>query len=212
MRNSRITVVTPWVEHLELADDYFEAVLPELEDYDRNVIIDNGSNPPLAFGTVRPKRNLGFCRGSNLGLELATTDAVLFLNNDISYLRRGWLREIRKQLEPDVLVGPLRTDRHADVDGQQMPYLDGWCLAGMRRDLVRLGGFDERLDEPGYYSDNLLCLEARAAGMRLRGIQVGLHHKLNATAGPAWGERVRAASAANHARYLARARELLIAA
>ena len=62
------------------------------------------------------------------------------------------------------LAGPLRFGRHADVDGEQFPYIDGWCLAGMREDLLRLGGFDEGLDEPAYYSDNLLCLEARAAG------------------------------------------------
>jgi GT2 family glycosyltransferase len=143
---------------------------------------------------------------------MAQADAVLFLNNDIRHLRRGWLEEIREALEPGVLVGHLRHERHADVDGRSYPYLDGWCLAGTREDLLELGGFDETLAEPGYYSDNLLCLEARAAGMRLRGLRVGLQHLENVTAGPAWDERVRAATAANRARYEARVRELLVSA
>jgi GT2 family glycosyltransferase len=207
-----ITVVTPWLRHPELADDYVEAMTTEPREGDDVIIVDNGDAPELPFRYARPTRNLGFVRASNLGLLLAKTDAVLFLNNDIALKRVGWLQEIREALEPDVLVGPLRNDPHAWVDGQPMPYLDGWCLAGMTGDLVSLGGFDETLAEPAYYSDNLLCLEARAAGMTLRDIRPGLTHKLNVTAGRASTRAVRAASAANRVRYIARARELLVAA
>lgn len=208
-----LTVVTPWLNHVDLADDYFEAVLPELEDGDKAVIVDNASDPPLLFGTLTPGQNLGFARGSNLGLRAADTDAVLFLNNDIALGRRGWLEEIRQALAPGVIVGPLRFDAHADVDGDKLPYIDGWCLAGMRSDLLELGGFDETLEEPAYYSDNILCLEARAAGMTLREVRVGLHHLENVTAkGLAADNRVREVSAANRLRYLTRARELLVSA
>lgn len=208
-----ISVVSPWLNHLELAEDYFAAVLPELAEGDVVLVVDNGSDPPLPFGTLTPGENLGFVGGSNLGLEAADTDAVLFLNNDIALERPGgWLAEIKASLEPGVLVGCLRSDAHADCDGHRLPYLDGWCLAGMRDDLLALGGFDEGLLEPAYYSDNLLCLEARAAGMTLREVRPGIRHKLNATAGPARDPRVREATAANRDRYLARARELLVAA
>lgn len=206
-----IAIVTPWRDHLGLADDYFEAVLPEMEPGDENVIVDNASEPPLPFGTIRSERNAGFAGGSNLGLDLASADAVLFLNNDIVVRERGWLAVIRAALEPGVLVGQLRRERHAAVEGQEMPYLDGWCLAGMREELVELGGFDAELVEPAYYSDNLLCLEARAAGYLLRGVQVGLRHKENITAGPWHDQKVKAATNANRARYLRRARELLVA-
>ena len=118
--------------------------------------------------------NLGFAEGSNAGLRRARGEAVLFLNNDIRLGRRGWLEEIRQAVEPGVLVGPLRGDFHSQVDGHPMPYIDGWCLAGMTDDLLALGGFDADLEEPAYYSDNLLCLEARAAGMTLRDLRVGL--------------------------------------
>jgi len=205
-----LTIVTPWLNHLELADDYFEAVLPELEDGDKVLIVDNASDPPLLFGTLTPGQNLGFARGSNLGLHAADTDAVLFLNNDVALGRRGWLSKVRDGLAPGVLVGRLRNDAHAALDGLRVPYLDGWCLGGMRSDLLSLGGFDETLEEPAYYSDNLLCLEARAAGMTLREVTVGLHHKESATSRPALNPDVRRVTLANQARYLARARELLV--
>lgn len=207
-----ISIVTPWYDHLELCDDYFEAVLPELEDADENIIVDNGSDPPLAFAKYRPFENLGFCGGCNIGLDMSDRDAVVFLNNDIALKRRGWLNEIREALERDVLVGNLRFDRHSSVDEQAFPYIDGWCLAGMRDDLLALGGFDTKLQEPAYYSDNMLCLEARAMGMTLRDVSVGLVHKLNATAGSAHDERVRAATEVNRSRYEARVRELLAVA
>lgn len=209
-----ISIVTCWLAHPELAADYVEAVEDELEADDEVIVMDNGDCPrlPLQFRVIAPGENLGFAVGSNAGLRRARGEATLFLNNDVRLGRRGWLDGIRAALEPGVLVGPLRNDMHAAVDGQPMPYLDGWCLAGMTEDLLALGGFDEELTEPAYYSDNLLCLQARAAGMTLRDMRVGLVHKLNVTAGPAVAPNVQAASAANRARYIACVREHLVAA
>lgn len=209
-----ISIVTPWYEHHDLLPDYEAAVVPELLGLDEVIIVDNGGAPKMPFRLFSrslPEKNLGYAKGSNLGLRHARADAVLFLNNDVALARSGWLDEIRQALEPGVLCGPLRSGIHADVDGTPMPYIDGWCLAGMRDDLLALGGFDEELQEPAYYSDNLLCLEARAAGMTLRDIRPGLIHKENVTAGPPSAPDVQAASAANRERYLARARELLVA-
>lgn len=207
-----ITVVTCWLAHHELAEDYVEAVAPELRPGDDVIIVDNGGAPDLPFRKLRPTHNLGFAAGSNLGLEHATTDAIVFLNNDVALGRRGWLQVFRDALEPGVLVGKLRTDRHAWVDGMPMPYLDGWALGGMREDLLMLGGFDETLEEPAYFSDNLICLEARASGLTLREVTVGLHHKESATSRPSVNPEVRRVTLANQVRYQARARELLTTA
>ena len=205
----RIAVVTPWLNHLELADAYLEAVLPEAKVGDELLVVDNASDPPLDFAALRSESNLGFVGGCNLGLHGAHTDAVLFLNNDVELVRRGWFEEIRQALEPGVLVGPLRDDYHASVDGRSLPYIDGWCLAGMRDDLLALGGFDSDLEEPAYYSDNLLCLEARASGMTLRDLKPGLRHLENVTAGHSSTPSVMQASQWNRERYVARVRELL---
>ena len=208
LHSPSISIVTPWQDHLELEGDYFEAVGVR-RGMDEVIVVDNNSAPPLPFGTIQVGTNLGFARGSNLGLQAASRDVVLFLNNDVRMLRSHWLEEIREAVADGVLAGPLRFDNHARVDEHSLPYVDGWCLAGMREDLLELGGFDEDLAEPAYYSDNLLCLEARAHGMTLRDVRVGLQHLENVTAGSQFEPAVQAAATANRARYEARVRELL---
>jgi GT2 family glycosyltransferase len=203
-----IAVVTPWLNHTELWPSY-RMVVAECRADDEVIVVDNGSDPPLDFATLRVDVNLGFCGGSNAGLRAATTDAVLFLNNDVMRPTSGeWLNRIRDAVEPGVLVGPvLRGDAHTRVNGWTVPYLDGWCLAGMREDLLDLGGFNERLTEPAYYSDNLLCLEARAAGMELLEVPIGLRHLENITAA-ANPDLAREAGYANREIYQRRARQL----
>lgn len=208
-----ISIVTPWLDHLELVADYFAAVEPVLHDGDELIVVDNASDPPLDFATIRLSKNRGFAGGSNFGMWSAYAslcDAVLFLNNDIRATRADWLTPIREALEPGVLVGArLRYDFHGDVDGQAYPYLDGWCLAGMLDDLLALGGFDEDLQEPAYFSDNLLCLRARAAGMRLRAVPTGLVHKENMTVAAGPREAIDSAFNVNRERFVERVRELV---
>ncbi len=208
-----IAIVTPWHNHTELWPAY-KAVIAERKRGDEVWIIDNGSKPPLDFSTMHLNDNRGFCGGSNAGLEAANTDAVVFLNNDVELVNQGWLDTLRSALEPGVLVGArMRQDLHAAVGGMLVPYLDGWCLAGMRQDLLDLGGFDETLTEPAYYSDNLLCLEARAAGMELVEIPVGLRHLEGTTSDPGSNiGDVGLAARKNRARYVDRASELLVPA
>lgn len=177
-----IAVVTAWRNHLELADDYFAAV--EAAQPDQIVIVDDGSDPPLTFACLRVEPS-GFCSANNAGLELVETDAVVFLNNDVKAIRPGWLDEIRAEIEPGIVLGPLRFDEHGNVDGQPYPYVDGWCLAMTTADARKLGGWDVAYDKvgPAYYSDNAFSLQARLAGMRLRELRPGLHHKGGQTGG-----------------------------
>jgi len=145
-------------------------------------------------------------RGLMSGME-ATSDVVVFLNNDIEATQQGWLETIVDSVEPMVLVGArIRSDPHTIVDSVVYPYIDGYCLAGTRDDLLELGGFDETLEEPAYYSDNLLCLEARARGFTLREAKVGLIHLVGGTANNS--PDVNGATRANHQRYQRRVRAL----
>ncbi len=203
-----VAIVTPWFEHRDLYRDYKAAV--DAADPDELWIVDNGSEPPLDFATLRLYDNKGFCGGCNAGLHMADTDAVVFLNNDIELVEADWFEVLTDALEPGVLAGArIRSDPHTLVDGQVVPYLDGWCLAGMRDELLEIGGWDDTLAEPAYFSDNLLCLEARAHGLRLREVPVGLRHKQSVTTRKTSVEKGVAATNANQARYLARARELM---
>jgi O-antigen biosynthesis protein len=200
-----VAVVTPWHNHPELQDEYDRAIGfgPRPDEL---IVVDNGSTPPLEFAAIRNQENLGFCRACNQGLDAAVSTIVVFLNNDVTVTEVGWLDELCDAVEPGVLAGArLRTDPHATVDGVVYPYLDGWCLAGRRDDLQDLGGFDTSLDEPAYYSDNLLCLEARARGFALREARVGLIHITGATGSP----DTDAATRANQQRYQRRVRALV---
>src|SRR5574337_65474 len=142
-----ISVVTPWRNHPELAED-FRIATSVLRTQDALIVVDNGSDPPIESAR-RLEENMGFSGASNRGLFAAKSEAVLFLNNDVWATDREWLEKIRNDLEPGVLVGAkLRFDPHGNVNGESLPYLDGWCLAGMRSDLIDLGGFDESYQEP----------------------------------------------------------------
>ena len=125
---------------------------------DELIVVDNASDPPLDFAAVRLDRNAGFSGGSNAGLAHATADIVAFVNNDVALGQAGLAENVVRESRTRTCSSApmLRTDAHAWVDGIEVPYLDGWCLAGMRDDLLELGGFDETLTEPAYYSDNLL--------------------------------------------------------
>jgi glycosyltransferase involved in cell wall biosynthesis len=203
-----ISIVTPWLNHLELADGYKQAI-SRRSPRDELIVVDDGSDPPIPFATLRNEDSLGFGSTCNCGLYAAKSDIVLFLNNDVLARDPYWLEPIREAVEPGVLIGAqLRDDPHGSVDGTPMPYLDGWCLAGMRDDLLEIGGFDEDFQPPAYFEDNDLCLRARMAGMTLREVRVPLHHIRNATMKPD-DPRVRAATLANRERFMARAREAL---
>lgn len=208
-----ISVVTPWLEHRELYNDWRDAVAAA----DQAVVVDDGSHPPLTFATLRLEQQSGFCAASNAGLAAATHDKVVFLNNDVATDDPGWLPRLAGQIEPGVLVGArLRTEAHAHVPGIRDPlsYLDGWCLGGMRADFELLGGWATVYTEPAYYSDNDLCLRARCLGMRLRECLVPLHHKLSVTTRPeAAATRVdphlQAVMSANYQLYAARVLQLV---
>jgi len=201
-----ITVVTPWRNHPELRPAYQAALASAAPD--EVLIVDDGSEPALDFADLRTE-SVGFSGACNAGLDAASSQAVLFLNNDIELRRPGWLEPIRAELRYGLLVGAwIRRDPHTIVDGKPIPYLDGWCVAGMREDLLALGGWDSTLDEPSYYGDNILSLRAREAGMKLVEVWVGLHHIGNVTSEDLAADYVQAISERNKARYQTLAREL----
>jgi GT2 family glycosyltransferase len=161
--------------------------------------------PPVRI--LRLEDNQGFCPANNIGLEAATGDAILFLNNDIALGIPGWLETLRAELKPGVLVAAnAKMEQHATVDGKVEPYLEGWCLAGMKEDLERIGGWDESLEEPAYYSDNVLSLRARRLGMEFVAVDPPLIHLENVTAGPPVGW-VQEATRRNYRRFAEKVRE-----
>lgn len=188
-RSAGLTIVTPWLDHPEFIEDYERAVKRSGADV---IVIDNGSTPDnharlyymvqhVAGVLVTNRVNQWFSAAVNQGLDLARTEAIVVLNNDIIAEPHTWQQAAADLArEPDHLFGPSMGARV--VDGVSLPYLEGWCL-GAHADIWRdLGGFDEVAFPLPYWEDNDLCLRAVLAGYYLREANWDVQHKRNGTA------------------------------
>lgn len=206
VRDKTVSVVTPWHNHPEFQEGFQAAMV--LARPDEVLVIDSGSDPPVDGAVFRYEENVGQSEACNKGLEMASGEVVVFLNNDIKPTSPDWLDAILANVGPGVLVGAnLRTHNRTVIDGEPVPYLDGWCIAGMRDDFEALGAWDTTYEEPAYYGDNDLSLRAVASGFKLVEANVGLDHLSNGTSGddPVHREDV---AARNHRIYEQRVRDL----
>jgi len=180
------------------------------------VLIDNGSTDGTAqyFGDVAqrlgPERvkvhsfphNMGVTPGRIKGMELATREFIVFLDNDTIATRADWLAELQKPLK----------DSHLGVTGQTGYYVfvlndrltmffkcpasagecdvvQGYCM------MFRATPFREgrvALD-PNYgklwHEESDLCLQFKQLGYRIAYTDVGVQHKVNSTINVTCGTR-----------------------
>jgi GT2 family glycosyltransferase len=140
--------------------------------------------------------NIGYVRGCNVGLELASANTVLFLNNDVE-LANGAVTAAMERLQSDTAIGAvgakvIRTHGLLQEAGCII-WRNGWTVGYQRgqsplvpeanfvRDvdfcsavflLVRssllrdLEGFDDAF-APAYFEDVDLCIRIRDAGYRI---------------------------------------------
>jgi GT2 family glycosyltransferase len=206
VKTPTITIVTAWKNNRHFERDYFRAV--NAADA-QHIVVDDHSDPPLP-NALHPGDRTGFSGCNNAGLEAARSDAILFLNSDILARSADWIEPLRDLLEPGVFVGAqLRYDPHGSVDGEPMPYIDGWCLAGMTDELRDLGGFDEEMGEHGYYADNDISFRARLHGITLKEARVPITHLRDTKPPEIPSPHVQAVTLRNKARFEARVRDAL---
>lgn len=135
------------------------------------VIVDNGSEPKHAAlieqmarrmggEYIRNETNAGFSEANNQGLAHAAGRIVVFMNNDVE-CSPGFLDRVTNDVKPGALYGPSLLAKHG------WDYLEGWCIAGMRDDWLRIGGWDDQYYQGLYWEDNDLCFRAQYAGLRL---------------------------------------------
>lgn len=152
--------------------------------------------------------NRGFPVACNMGLQLASGDEILLLNNDV-VVSQGWLTNLKRALysAPEVgIVGPVtnyasgrqqvKTDYEGLIDFHkaaeianfsnpqkwlETKRLVGLCFLFKRELLTSVGLLDERFS-PGHYEDDDYCYRARLKGYRL--LIVGdclVHHEGSAS-------------------------------
>jgi len=165
------------------------------------IMVDNGSTDGTAdwlrgqsdLHLIANVENLGFAKGVNQGLAVATGENVLLLNND-TVVTPGWLRRLLEGLhsEPTVgLAGPVSNfvsgpqqisvpyQTLAGLEGfawdwgraqrgkrEEYDRLVGFCLLIKREVLDKIGELDERFGL-GNFEDDDLCRRARQAGYKL---------------------------------------------
>jgi len=113
MNYPKVSVVTVNFRQPEVTCDMLETLAvcgyPNLEV----VLVDNGSLSDEAarwdyyypnIVHVRSEENLGFAGGTNLGIQTATGDFILMLNND-TYVPKGFLEPMVKLMEQYAHVG-----------------------------------------------------------------------------------------------------------
>ncbi len=195
-RNVSVVIVN--YDRLETTVKSVECVQQSLGDYVREVlVIDNGSSPEIVSELevsladkariISLGTNRYFGEGNNIGVEEATGDFTLLLNND-AYLEPESLAELvgTMQRDPDVAaVGPmflypdgsvqevgaivLETGDIAQIGKGAVwgpdhytqecavDYCSAACLLLRRDDFLRVGGFSLQW-EPAYFEDADLCL------------------------------------------------------
>lgn len=217
----RASVVVLCYNNLALTQACLESVerqsrWPDLE----LVVVDNASTDGTPkwlreFAATRPwvklvlnDRNLGFAAGNNVGLQAATGELLIMLNND-TQVSPGWIHGLWRHLVRDAalgMVGPVtnnigneakidpgysdpaempawavaRAVRHA---GEQHPcrVLAFFCVALRRAVYEKVGGLDEAFGL-GFFEDDDYCNRVRAAGWTMAiADDVFVHHHLSAS-------------------------------
>lgn len=185
-----IAVIIPTFNRLELTQNCLASIARH-DPIDELIIIDNGSTDGTdKLATISLGANEGFAYACNAGANLATSDRLIFLNND-TIVHPNWTSFADLLEQPDIgIVGPklIYPDCSIQsagiaVDFNRPPGLEAWnlntnwadspadvdgitgaCL-GIRRQLfLQLGGFDT-----GYwngYEDVDLCLASIQTGHR----------------------------------------------
>jgi len=185
-----VAVIIPTFNRLELTQNCLNSIARHDPIYEL-IIVDNGSTDGTdQLATIALETNKGFAYACNAGADLATSDRLIFLNND-TIVHPNWTSFTELLDEPEIgVVGPklIYPDCQIQsagiaVDFTRPPGLEAWnlntdwattpadvdaitgaCL-GIRKELFhQLGGFDI-----GYwngYEDVDLCLASIQKGFR----------------------------------------------
>lgn len=179
------SIVVPWWDHSELLELWEQNLtyLPNTEI----IFIDNGSNSTARIALqnfsnrhniilIRNEENRGFAAANNQGLEIATGEYILHLNNDVEVVTN-----------PIEYICSLAAEGMAGAGFVQNEigevYVEGWALCIKRSILQALGGWCEDYG-PGYWDDVDLCHRIKLAGYPITPIpDIGkwMRHKANTT-------------------------------
>lgn len=192
MRKTSIIILT--YNNLSLTKDCIESIFKYTEkDSYEIIVVDNASTDDTVaylkeqkdIKTIFNSENVGFPKGCNMGIQLASKDNdILLLNND-TIVTTNWLKNLKICLESDEKIGAVGaiSNNNDNLQGCDFTYdnfedmqilaaknnisdpkkwerkvcLIGYCMLIKRSVLDQLGGLDEKYSL-GYIEDNDLSL------------------------------------------------------
>lgn len=165
------------------------------------IVVDNASNDGTQewlrqqkdIKTLYNECNVGFPKGCNQGIEVASGENILLLNNDV-VVTSNWLVQLVKALYSAESVGAVSCVTNNCSNGQQISInynnmqemqnfskdynfpdpnkweerlkLVGFCMLIKRQVIREVGNLDDRFS-PGNFEDDDLSLRIRLAGYKL---------------------------------------------
>jgi len=200
-----VSIVILTFNELEYTKRCVESIRRHTPEAHEIVFVDNGSTDGTVkwlrmlvrensrYRLIENKKNLGFAKGCNQGIESSTGEYVLLLNND-TVVTEGWLSGMLETLNsaPDIgIVGPMTNRISGIQEVEKVGYesLDGlagyagafreknrhrrietrrivgFCMLFRRTLVNRIGMLDESFGT-GNFEDDDFCARAALAGYR----------------------------------------------
>jgi len=181
----------------EVTPEGFELILVDNGSTDDTwKVLENLKRKYPNIKTIHNDKNLGFAKGNNLALKVATRDHILYLNND-TLPQWGWLERMVDVLEANTKVGIVGARLYFNIDTQGVWKIQHAGITFKNGQVQHIGhyqtdiqvskigveeveavtgaclmvrkslaGFDENYIK-GYFEDVDLCLRVRELGFKV---------------------------------------------
>ena len=181
-----VAIIIPSMDNRALLEPCLESLLTNTRGIHYRVYVVNNGTPDSCnwvedydshIELLQAYTNLGWERGLQRGLDLATGPLALFLNDDVLFVRtqRDWLAHLVDDLDDpavgaagpssNLVAGPQSTTQQLPAPRYAARYLIGFCLLVRRSALDAVGGIDTTL--PGGDDIDLSIRLRRHAGYTL---------------------------------------------
>ena len=179
----QVAIIIPTMDNEHLLKPMLYSLHENTADVKYRIYVVNNGTPNSCnwiegkhTATIQCGQNLGWERALQRGLDITAKPLVLFLNDDVVFLRtqRNWLKHLVDDMDDpavaaagpasNMVAGPQSTAAQYPAPRYQARYLIGFCLLVRRSALDQVGGIDTTL--PG--GDDIdLSIRLRAAGYTL---------------------------------------------